>query len=129
VTFQVESLIARELLEGLLAGQHVSSLFCHGVGSLGLIHQNGILMLPVSPHVGVALRPDGGSKRELSRISDRKSTLTWQGGRRIIRRNSKVEIGNSGWSPSAGGNYAQYRFSAVLFPLLVLEYSQRSMEF
>jgi hypothetical protein len=36
-TFQAESLIARELLEGLLAGQHVSSLFCHGDGSFGLI--------------------------------------------------------------------------------------------
>jgi hypothetical protein len=36
-TFHSESLIARELLEGLLAGQHVSSLFCHGDGSFGLI--------------------------------------------------------------------------------------------
>jgi hypothetical protein len=69
-TSQAGSLIARELLEGLLAGQHVSRLFCHGSGVSWLDLLKRILMLPVFQDAGVALRPDGGLKKELRRVSD-----------------------------------------------------------
>jgi hypothetical protein len=62
--------MARELLEGLLAGQHLSRLFGYDVGSFGLIRENGILILPVSQHGGVALRPNGGLKWKSRRIFD-----------------------------------------------------------
>jgi hypothetical protein len=68
--FQTESLLARELLEGLLARQHVSRLFGHSSGVFWLDSLKQYLILPVSQHVGAALRPDGGLKRELSCISD-----------------------------------------------------------
>jgi hypothetical protein len=65
-TLQAESLIARELFEALLAGQHVSTLFCHGSGVFWIDSLKRHFDVTSLPACKTALRPEGGLKRESS---------------------------------------------------------------
>ncbi len=97
-TLQAESLIARELFEALLAGQHVSTLFCHGSGVFwldSLKRYFDITRLAAWRSGSPAKRWPQMEIKAHFRFQIAKA-LTQYGDRRTIFRLGRVGIGNSG---------------------------------